>query len=100
MVGNVWEMTSETFKVRSLKKAVAAAHAGKKGYKLSKGGSFLCHSSYCYRYRIAARNSTSPDTLTSHIGFRLVYDTNRDQTDTQTIATAAGRMSVNPKSER
>ena len=74
MVGNVWEMTSDIFKVRSLKKAVVAAHVGKKGYKLSKGGSFLCHKSYCYRYRIAARNSTSPDTSTSHIGFRLVYD--------------------------
>lgn len=73
MVGNVWEMTSEVFKVRSLKKDVAAAHASKKGYRLSKGGSFLCHRSYCFRYRIAARNSTSPDTSTSHIGFRLVY---------------------------
>ena len=74
MVGNVWEMTCEAFKVRSLKKAVIAAHADKKGYKLSKGGSFLCHRSYCYRYRIAAKNSTSPDTSTSHLGFRLVYD--------------------------
>lgn len=74
MVGNVWELTSEVFKVRSLKKEVIAAHAGKKGFKLSKGGSFLCHRSYCYRYRIAARNSTSPDTSTSHLGFRLVYE--------------------------
>lgn len=74
MVGNVWEMTCEPFKVRSLKKDVIAAHVGKKGYKLAKGGSFLCHRSYCYRYRIAARNSTSPDTSTSHTGFRLVYD--------------------------
>ena len=73
MVGNVWELTSEVFKVRSLKKEVITAHAGKKGFKLSKGGSFLCHRSYCYRYRIAARNSTSPDTSTSHLGFRLVY---------------------------
>ncbi|RLJ51572.1 formylglycine-generating enzyme required for sulfatase activity [Litoreibacter meonggei] len=74
MVGNVWELTSELFKVRSLKKDVIAAHAGKKGFKLSKGGSFLCHRSYCYRYRIAARNSGSQDTSTSHTGFRLVYD--------------------------
>ena len=74
MVGNVWEMTSEIFKVRSLKKNVIAAHAGKKGFKLSKGGSFLCHRSYCYRYRIAARNSTSEDSSTSHLGFRLAFD--------------------------
>lgn len=74
MVGNVWEFTSEVFKVRSLKKTAIAAHAGKKGFKLSKGGSFLCHKSYCFRYRIAARNSTSIDTSTSHLGFRLVYE--------------------------
>jgi sulfatase modifying factor 1 len=61
------------FKVRSLKKEVLAAHADKRGHKLSKGGSFLCHQSYCYRYRIAARNSCSPDTSTSHMGFRVVY---------------------------
>jgi formylglycine-generating enzyme required for sulfatase activity len=74
MVGNVWEWTSELFKVRSLKKAVAAANAGKAGYKLQKGGSFLCHSSYCYRYRIAARTGNSADSSTSHQGLRLVYD--------------------------
>lgn len=74
MIGNVWEMTSEPFKVRSQKKAIIAAHAGKKGFKLTKGGSFLCHANYCYRYRIAARNSASPDTGTSHQGFRIIYD--------------------------
>ena len=74
MVGNVWEWTSEPFKVRSLKKVSADAHGYKKGYKLLKGGSFLCHASYCYRYRIAARTGNSPDTTTTHQGFRLVYD--------------------------
>ena len=74
MVGNVWEWTSQPFKVQSLKKSVQKAHAGKQGFKLSKGGSFLCHASYCYRYRIAARSGTSPDSSTSHHGFRLVYD--------------------------
>ncbi len=74
MVGNVWEYTSQPFKVKSLKKAVRQAHAGKAGYKLSKGGSFLCHPSYCYRYRIAARTGTTADSTTSHQGFRLVYD--------------------------
>lgn len=74
MVGNVWELTSDAFKVRSLKKEIIAMHASKRGFKISKGGSFLCHSSYCYRYRIAARNSVSTDTSTSHVGFRLAYD--------------------------
>lgn len=71
MVGNVWEWTSETFRVRSLKKSAKSAHAGKAAFKLCKGGSFLCHRSYCYRYRIAARNSSSSTSSTSHIGFRI-----------------------------
>jgi formylglycine-generating enzyme required for sulfatase activity len=74
MVGNVWEWTSDPFKVRSLKKSVQAVHAGKTGFRLTKGGSFLCHPSYCFRYRIAARSGTSPDSSTEHQGFRLVYD--------------------------
>ena len=36
-----------------------------------KGGSFLCSPTYCSRYRPAAREAQSPDTGTSHIGFRL-----------------------------
>ena len=74
MIGNTWEYTSQTFKVKSLKKSVQNAHSGKAGFKISKGGSFLCHASYCYRYRIAARTGSSPDSSTSHQGFRLVYD--------------------------
>ncbi|MGP6088916.1 formylglycine-generating enzyme family protein [Antarctobacter jejuensis] len=74
MVGNVWQYTAQPFKVRSLKKAVKRAHADKAGYKLAKGGSFLCHASYCYRYRIAARTGSTPDSTTSHQGIRLVYD--------------------------
>ena len=71
--GNVWEWNAQPFKVRSLKKSVKLAHAGKEGFKLAKGGSFLCHASYCYRYRIAARGGSSPDSSTSHQGFKLVY---------------------------
>lgn len=74
MVGNVWEYTSQPFKVKSLKRSIQQAHAGKAGYKVGKGGSFLCHASYCYRFRIAARTGTSADSSTSHQGFRLIYD--------------------------
>ena len=38
--------------------------------KVIKGGSFLCHKSYCNRYRVAARSSNTPDSFTSNIGFR------------------------------
>ena len=73
LVGNVWEWTADPYRVRSLKSSVKERLAGMKGYKLSKGGSFLCHRSYCYRYRIAARSGISPDSTTTHQGFRVVW---------------------------
>ncbi len=73
MVGNTWEWTSDSFKIHSLKKPVRQRLDGMKGYKVSKGGSFLCHRSYCYRYRIAARSGSSPDSSTTHHGFRVVW---------------------------
>jgi formylglycine-generating enzyme required for sulfatase activity len=61
--------------VRSLKKTSRErdASAVATEQRVMKGGSFLCHRSYCYRYRIAARHGNTPDTTTSHVGFRLVY---------------------------
>lgn len=74
LVGNVWEWTSEPFRIRSLRRQAKARQESMKGYKLAKGGSFLCHKSYCYRYRIAARTGNSPDSTTTHTGFRVVWD--------------------------
>lgn len=42
--------------------------------KVVKGGSFLCHVSYCNRYRCAARTHNTPDSTTCHMGFRCVRD--------------------------
>ncbi|MEP1539284.1 MAG: formylglycine-generating enzyme family protein [Paracoccaceae bacterium] len=71
MVGNVWEWTAEPFHLSSNgNQRQSAAN----GYKLIKGGSFLCHDSYCYRYRIAARTGNSPDSATTHMGFRVAWD--------------------------
>lgn len=76
MSGNVWEWTSDAFKVRSLsrqaKERNTQSHANSE--KVLKGGSFLCHISYCYRYRIAARMGLSPDSAASNLGFRIAYD--------------------------
>ncbi|MEX2080143.1 MAG: formylglycine-generating enzyme family protein [Dehalococcoidia bacterium] len=76
MSGNCWEWTSEAFRVRSLKRSARQTNewARTENRKLLKGGSHLCHISYCYRYRIAARTSNTPDTTTGHIGFRVAYD--------------------------
>jgi len=42
--------------------------------RVQRGGSFLCHSSYCTGYRVSARMKTSPDTGLCHSGFRCVKD--------------------------
>lgn len=74
IIGNVWEWTADAYRVKSLKKRVRQKLDGMKGFKVLKGGSFLCHRSYCYRYRIAARTGNSPDTTTPHQGFRVAWD--------------------------
>jgi formylglycine-generating enzyme required for sulfatase activity len=74
--GNVWEWTSDAYSVRSVSKAAKfrneRARAGRQ--RVLKGGSFLCHSSYCYRYRIAARSGNDADSAASNVGFRVAYD--------------------------
>ncbi len=42
--------------------------------RVQRGGSFLCHDSYCASYRASARMKASPDTGLSHAGFRCVRD--------------------------
>lgn len=76
MVGNAWEWCKDPFRVRSLRRAARQtnARAAIEGYRVLKGGSYLCHKSYCHRYRIAARTGNAPDSTTGHVGFRLVYE--------------------------
>jgi formylglycine-generating enzyme required for sulfatase activity len=63
MVGNVWEWTATPF--------VAGVADG---LELAlKGGSYLCHASYCHRYRPAARSGAAPDSATGNVGFRCAY---------------------------
>ena len=68
MVGNTWEWTADNDTNPNNEGQLTSSN------KICKGGSYLCHKSYCYRYRIAARTSNSKDTSSSHTGFRLVYD--------------------------
>lgn len=74
-VGNVWEWSADRYRIASLRSAATARNksARRHGERVLKGGSFLCHASYCWRYRIAARVGRAPDTGASHTGFRLAY---------------------------
>ncbi|MBW9089796.1 formylglycine-generating enzyme family protein [Rhizobium wenxiniae] len=76
LAGNVWEWSADAFKVRSMTRAAKARNdqARKFSDKVLKGGSFLCHKSYCYRYRIASRMGLSADSSSSNTGFRIAYD--------------------------
>jgi formylglycine-generating enzyme required for sulfatase activity len=58
VVGNVWEWCEDQWK----------------DSRVMRGGSYLCHDSYCNRYRVAARTSNTPDSSTGNTGFRCAAD--------------------------
>jgi formylglycine-generating enzyme required for sulfatase activity len=73
MTGNVWEWTQDWFGTAHPKHETLNPRGPKYGTeRVMKGGSFLCHASYCNRYRVAARTKNTPDSSTSNIGFRCV----------------------------
>tara|TARA_A100001234_G_scaffold8502_2_gene6985 strand:+ start:331 stop:1383 length:1053 start_codon:yes stop_codon:yes gene_type:complete len=86
MIGNVWEITDDLFNVNyyselssetELKniKGATSCYNPSNPYEtqyVMKGGSFLCHDSYCASYRISARMGVSIDSGSDHTGFRTV----------------------------
>ncbi|MFF3259039.1 formylglycine-generating enzyme family protein [Streptomyces sp. NPDC002932] len=59
--GNVWEWSADPW------------HAGTDDRRTMRGGSYLCHDSYCNRYRVAARTSNTVDSSSGNIGFRVAW---------------------------
>jgi formylglycine-generating enzyme required for sulfatase activity len=74
ITGNVWEWCSDWFHAKWRLTAGRNNPLGPAAgtSKVIKGGSYLCHESYCNRYRVAARTSNTPDSSTTNIGFRCV----------------------------
>lgn len=69
--GNTWEWIADWFGTEHDAAEVHDPTGPSAGPgRVMKGGSFLCHRSYCNRYRVAARSCNTPDSSSSHLGFR------------------------------
>src|SRR5262249_10238507 len=73
MTGNVWEWCADWFSVDAHPRDRRTdPHGPARGTnRVTPGGSYLCHASYCRRYRVSARNALTPDSSTGNVGFRV-----------------------------
>jgi formylglycine-generating enzyme len=76
--GNVWEWCQDWFSpdyhTTDVFDDTNPSGPSNGDQRVMRGGSYLCHRSWCNRYRVAARSKNTPDSSTGNIGFRCVVD--------------------------
>jgi len=79
MSGNCWEWCADVWSAEHHVPETPHTRIDPTGpaagaLRVIRGGSYLCHDSYCTRYRVAARTANSSDSSTAHMGFRCAAD--------------------------
>jgi sulfatase modifying factor 1 len=81
IVGNAWEWVADAWITNharlGLDKVLVDPQVEIQGKmdardteRVKRGGSYMCHESYCLRYRTASRSSNSADSSAQNLGFR------------------------------